>query len=60
MTILIYFAIYYIAGIFILPAIDNKDNRIFNWAKSGGILFHAVVILWPVIFYIWWVKLCNK
>jgi len=53
MTILLIFAINYLVGIFVLPAIDHKDERFFNWAKANPIRFHLVVTFWFVFFILW-------
>jgi hypothetical protein len=46
------FFLWFFIGCCVLSSID-KDNRLFNWAKSGGpFLYCHAVISWPYITYV--------
>lgn len=49
--ILVFVAVYFIGGVFILALVDNDDGRLFQWIEMAP--FHGLAImvaaLWPVV-----------
>lgn len=47
---------WFLIGCVVLAIIDDKDRRLFKWAKDCPIPFgyELTVTAWPVILWLWW------
>lgn len=48
--------VWFLVGCGVLAAIDDKEKRLFNWAKSAPLpmLYELAVMAWPYILWLWW------
>lgn len=62
LIILITWMIWFIVGCIVLSYMDDKDQRLFNWAKNcplpGG--YALTVTAWPIIVYYIWRKRLDE
>ena len=60
MIIILIYSVYIFIGCAVLAAVDDKEKRLYKWAKKYNNFFLLTITFWPLVVYFWYVGIPEK